>query len=81
MKLTQSDRDFYGGVICALAVVHYAGEETIYDEIVQSVGGRAKLLAVARREGNMRWSGLDKHLKREAARQQYRRREPEGSRR
>ena len=55
--------DFYHGVIVALAVVELHQQDVMFDEIVGSVGSE-KLLNVARRNGDMRWSGLSRYVKR-----------------
>jgi hypothetical protein len=52
--------DFYHGVIAALAVVELYQQDVLFDEIVASVNA-ADLLKVARRNGDMRWSGLSRN--------------------
>lgn len=63
-KTSEGDRMVYMGIICALAVVVAHGSDTIYDEIVATVD-QDVLLYEARRSGNMRWSGLDKFMRRQ----------------
>lgn len=58
-----SKRDFYAGVISALAVVDLHGMNTIYDEIV-SLCNVDELIAHARREDEIEYSGLKKYIKR-----------------
>jgi len=51
---------FYAGILVALAVVAQAGEDTLFDEIVKQVDADA-LVKTARRDGQMRLSGLSKY--------------------
>lgn len=62
-KLSEIDVGFMVGVVCARAVVKVHGQDTIFDEIVASVG-EENLLAEARRSGAMRWSGLSDYVRR-----------------
>ena len=52
--------DFYHGVIWALMVLHQAGEDTLYREIAGGVNTE-RLVRVARRNGDLRLSGLTRH--------------------
>lgn len=52
--------DFYHGIIAALAVVALHDQQVVFDEIVRTVD-EAKLISVARRNGDMRWSGLSQY--------------------
>lgn len=60
----KSNREFYHGVMCALAVVKTLEDGTLFDEIVETMDGAA-LLKEARRSGKMRWSGLDRYIRRQ----------------
>jgi len=64
-KPSEIDIGFMAGVACALAVVALHGEDTIFDEIVKSVG-EEKLISECRRRGVMRWSGLSDYVRRKA---------------
>lgn len=57
------DHSFYSGVICALAVLDSHGQDTIYDEIVDSIGNE-ELIFLARKDGSMKWSGLSRCFRR-----------------
>ena len=59
----KTSEEFYLGAICALAAMATFGEDTIYDEIVKTFD-EDELIRVARKTGNMRWSGLDQYRKR-----------------
>jgi len=63
-KPSEIDIGFMAGVACALAVVKVHGQDTIFDEIVASVG-EEQLLAECRRRGVMRWSGLSDYVRRQ----------------
>jgi len=52
--------DLYAGIITALAVVALHDKETIFREIVQAAD-EAELVAFARRDGMMMFSGLLKY--------------------
>ena len=58
--MTRRDMDFYCGMLSALAIVALYDQETLFREIVNT-DDEALLIAVARRTGNMRWSGLSKY--------------------
>ena len=58
-----SDQDFYLGVIAALAAMEPHEQDTIYDEIVNTMDV-SELLKTARKHGHMRWSGLSRYLRR-----------------
>jgi len=51
---------FYAGILVALAVVAQADERVLFDEIVKQVHVDA-LVKTARRDGQMRLSGLSKY--------------------
>ena len=57
------DWALYAGIISALAVIELHGEDTIYDEVV-ALCDVDELLACARQEREMRFSGLDHYLRR-----------------
>lgn len=59
----KASEEFRRGMLAALAVVALHGEDTIYDEIVRTQG-RDELATQARKDGAMRWSGMDKCLRR-----------------
>ena len=52
------------GFIAALAALAQYEQDTIYDDVVQS-GGSEELVAQARKDGAMRWSGLSGYVRRE----------------
>jgi hypothetical protein len=52
--------DFYRGVIVALEIITVHDDQIIFDEIAQLVGVE-RLVRVARRDGEMRRSGLTKY--------------------
>lgn len=52
--------DFYLGLIVALHVLEQADQETYFHEIVRSVDSAA-LIRVARKNGDMRFSGLTRY--------------------
>lgn len=54
------EADFYHGVIAALAVVALHDQRVVFDEIVGTLDEK-ELISVARRNGDMRWSGLSKY--------------------
>ena len=64
--LGKIDIGFYAGVHCALAVIRARGEDTLFDEVLHSVGEK-ECIAEARRRGVMRWSGLSNYLRRKKA--------------
>jgi hypothetical protein len=70
MRLTKSDEDFYGGVCCALAIVHIHGYDSFVDEIVATLE-EDKLIAVARKHESMDWAGLTAYLERKKEREQW----------
>ena len=61
--MTKTDEEFYLGIIVALAAMEPHQQDTIYDEVVNTVD-LEELLLVARKHGHMRWSGLSRHLRR-----------------
>ena len=58
MKAT--DKAFYSGIITALNLIDLHGRDTIYDELV-ALCNVEELIAVAKAEGELDWSGLVKH--------------------
>jgi hypothetical protein len=52
--------DFYRGILVCLEIITVHDDEVIFDEIVTSVG-QENLVRVARRDGEMRRSGLTKY--------------------
>ena len=53
------NKDFYAGIITALAVVHLHDEPTIYREIIESLGADIDgLINHAAREGELEFAGL-----------------------
>jgi len=52
-----NEASFYAGILSALAILYLHDAETIFDEIVQATG-EDQLVAQARTDGAMRWSGL-----------------------
>ena len=64
-------KDFFRGVITSLAVLKGFGMDTIYEEIIKTVG-EDELVRIARSDGAMRWSGLSgyRRLKRQGAGQE-----------
>jgi len=52
--------DFYRGILVALEIITLHDDQVIFDEIVQSVGVR-NLVRVARKDNEMRRSGLTKY--------------------
>lgn len=62
-KMSDTDRGFLQGIICALASVRTFGNTVIFDQIVRD-GGRGPLIAEARKSGQMRNSGLSEYLRR-----------------
>lgn len=62
-RMTQHDRDFAAGMLAALAVVHDFDNPVIYDHIVGTADEKA-LLAAARKEASMAWSGMSAWKKR-----------------
>ena len=58
MKTT--DSAFYSGILTALNLLDLHGEDTIYDELVKLCDVR-ELVAVAKAEEELEWSGLVKH--------------------
>lgn len=62
-RIDRDARQFYLGVVAALAIMAIHGQDTIYDEIVEEVGAE-ELIKVARRDGALKWSGLSGYLKR-----------------
>ena len=59
-------RSWLWGYICALAPLAQYGQDTIFDEVVDSFGEAEALIKRARRDGAMRWSGLSAYVRRKA---------------
>lgn len=59
-RLTKWDKGFYAGVLCSLEHVALYDQETIFGGIVRAVG-EDDLIRVARKDGQMRISGLVKY--------------------
>lgn len=59
-RLRPGERDFYAGMLAALAVVALHDQETVFRNIVETADEEA-LIKVARADGAMRWSGLSKY--------------------
>jgi len=54
--------DFYAGIITALAIVDLHGQDTIYDEIIETLGKDVKgLVRHAIKNDELEFSGLAKH--------------------
>jgi hypothetical protein len=64
------DRGFSAGVLSALYVLHQAGQDTFYDEIIESCGAEA-VIAEAKRSGNMHGSGIKEYRQRRRRRARY----------
>lgn len=58
--MKKNNKDFYAGIITALAIVDLHGEDTIYDEIVNTCDV-AELVKHAKQDGELEYSGLVKH--------------------
>lgn len=58
--MDKTETAFYHGVIAALAVVRLFDAQVLFDNIVETVD-EEKLVAVARKNGDMRWSGLSQY--------------------
>lgn len=63
-KNTNRDAGFYGGLLTALAIVHGHGEDTIYEEIVQTLSEESlsELIEHAKTNDELVWSGLSDYL-------------------
>lgn len=61
-KPARDDGDFYSGIITALAVVHSYGEDTIHQEIVETLGAASlgELLTHAEAEEEIAFAGLER---------------------
>lgn len=55
--------EFLRGATAVLAAMAIHEQDSMYDECVRSIGAD-DLIRQARRDGAMRWSGLDKYVKR-----------------
>lgn len=60
-KKQSPDQAFLMGVLCALEILEPHQQDTLYDEIVRTVG-EEYLIETARREASMRRSGLIRYL-------------------
>jgi len=58
--MKKENKDFYAGIITTLAIVDLHGQDTIYSEIVE-VCDIAELVHYAKEEGELEFSGLEKH--------------------
>jgi len=63
MASYQEKQAWYRGFIAALAPLAPFEEDTIYDEVVNTVD-EAELIQQARKDGAMRWSGLSRYVRR-----------------
>ena len=54
-----ANKEFYRGMTAAIAVLSGHGADTFIEEILDTVDAD-ELIAQARRDGAMRWSGLSK---------------------
>jgi len=62
--MNRLDREWYRGAICTLGVLwDYDDDTVVYDQIIENYD-QDKLIEVARKDGNMRRSGLSKYLER-----------------
>lgn len=62
--LVEEDKEnFYLGFLCALAPLEVFQQDSIFDEVV-NVADPDELIAVARKHGQMRISGMSRWLKR-----------------
>ena len=66
MGTSEEQKAYYRGYICALAVLSAYGQDTIFDDVVDSSGEAEALVRQARRDGAMRWSGLSAYVRRKA---------------
>ena len=57
--MTLEHKEFYRGMTAAIAVLWGHGAETYIEDILATVNAD-ELIAQARRDGAMRWSGLSK---------------------
>lgn len=71
-RIDRDARQFYLGVVAALAIMAIHGQDTIYDEIVEEVGAE-ELIRVARRDGALKWSGLSDYIRRMKENAEFRR--------
>lgn len=60
-----ASREFYSGMLCALAVIHNAGFDSLHDEVV-GTADRRQLWRVAQHDGALVWSGMSAWRKRNA---------------
>lgn len=61
------DRTWCRGFTAALAALAPYGEDTIFDEVVESFGAPKVLIDQARKDRAMRWSGLSGYVRRRAS--------------
>jgi hypothetical protein len=60
-------REWYRGAVCTLGVLwDYSDDTVVYDQIIENYNPD-ELIEVARKDGNMRQSGLSGYLKRQKA--------------
>lgn len=59
-------QSFFGGILTALAIIHIHGEDTIFDEVIATLGGEslAMLIEHAKNNDELEWSGLADYLER-----------------
>lgn len=58
--MAKHKKDFYAGIISALAVVELHHADTIHEEIV-ALCDKSELIAYARAEEELEWFGLARH--------------------
>lgn len=61
MTITEEDYCFLRGVLLGLQHIAMHDQETIYHECVRDAGPTADLVAVAKREDAIEWSGLRRY--------------------
>lgn len=59
--MTKDERNFYHGMLAALAVIAHADSETLYREIVNTADEAKLVQAALEDEGTAEWSGLVKY--------------------
>lgn len=64
MTEAREQREWIRGYTCALVALAPWGEDTIFDEVVESSGEVEALIKQARRDGAMRGSGLSGYVRR-----------------
>ncbi len=61
---SEYNRGWLRGYTVALAALAPAGEDTLYDGVVEESQVEEELIAQARKDGAMRWSGLSGYVRR-----------------